>query len=74
MNGLWLILIVFSFIILIIKGFEGELTKIWNFFMKFFNTYHEFVCFGLAAVFETMQPRTNAWYKKKVEEFEALKK
>jgi hypothetical protein len=73
MNGFWLILIVFGFIILLIKGFEGELEKFWNFVMKFFNTYHEFVCFGLAAIFDTIKPRTDAWYKKKIEEFNALK-
>lgn len=74
MNGFWLILIVFGFIILLIKGFEGELVKIWNLGMKFFNTYHQFLTFAIFTPVNIMMPSPNKnWYRKKIQEFNALK-
>lgn len=73
MNGLWLIFIAFCMLIFLIKAFEDELEELLKKIATFFGTYHRFLSFGLIAIFETMQPRTDAWYKKKVEEFEALK-
>lgn len=60
-------------VVFLIKAFEDELEEILSKIATFFGTYHRFLSFGLIAIFETMKPRTDTWYQKKVKEFEALK-
>ncbi len=54
MIGFWLILIVFWFMYIVVKAVQegDELERAWNFFKKFFNTYHQFLTFGIFTVFD----------------------